>query len=323
MFLVLEVCSNVDLLKTIYFIKTFLTVIYLLAPILLLIKLMLELFNGLISSENVNWSILANKILTIISLFLILPIMNVVMNLVGNTSYSSCLEDATISNIKDLKSQQTVLDKLSENLANQISTVVDSAKVKASYISNSTNEGSKIGKRYNLSDSELTQIARLCKCEQGSAEGAKAEASLIANRYELFGKNYKSIYSYAKKSGWWACAKKMNNSKYDNSEVKAAVREALVLGDRNLDYWVDEHDCWNCNKNEYCSNGKQGDICSVKNNGVAISKVSDRSSYIENVSVIVNVHGATYTFSKFPTSKSDPFGYTKNAKNKYNELANK
>lgn len=39
-------------------------------------------------------------------------------------------------------------------------------------------------KRYNLTETQLKKIARLCVQEQGSVEGAKAEASLMANLLE-------------------------------------------------------------------------------------------------------------------------------------------
>ena len=39
-------------------------------------------------------------------------------------------------------------------------------------------------KKYKLSESQLTQIARLCVQEQGCIAGVKAEASLMANQLE-------------------------------------------------------------------------------------------------------------------------------------------
>ena len=38
------------------------------------------------------------------------------------------------------------------------------------------------------------------------------------------------------------------------------------------------------------------------------------SAYVKNKTVMKNRYGATYTFYCFPTSKSDPFGYTSEAK---------
>lgn len=53
------------------------------------------------------------------------------------------------------------------------------------------------------------------------------------------------------------------------------------------------------------------DIVSASNNGVKFNK-TDRSQYKQGVTVIKNRMGSTYTFWSFPSSVSDPFGYTDN-----------
>lgn len=161
-------------------------------------------------------------------------------------------------------------------------------------------------KRYNLSEDHLTRIARLCRQEQGSLSGAKAEASLAANLLETH-KNYANkygsdIYSFMRNSGWFYKAGYfMDNGEAPETYVEA-VRDVLVNGNRTLPLGVDEHDCLS-------------DIKSVSNNGTEINK-RDRDAYIPNVTYIVNTLGSQYTFYCFPSSGSDPFGYT-DANKKY------
>ena len=161
--------------------------------------------------------------------------------------------------------------------------------------------------KYELTQDQLEKIASLCYYEQGTAEGAAAEASLIANLFEIKGSSYGSgangLYNYVRTSGWFASASSHMDAKSASDEIIAAVKSVLVDGKRTLPGYIDEHDCISC------SRGGAGDITSVTNNGVAISK-NDKSSYIAHTSVIKTVYGATYTFYSFPTDTSDPFGYT-------------
>lgn len=156
-------------------------------------------------------------------------------------------------------------------------------------------------KTYNLSDSELKGIARLCQQEQGSVIGASAEASLMANRFELHGAPYSSLYSYVKNSGWFAKASYwMSQTGSLQNSILNAVKSVLVEGRRTLPAYVDEHDCFS-------------DISKATNDGTPIS-VTNRSAYVKNKTIIKNNYGSTYTFYCFPDSNSDPFGYTSESK---------
>lgn len=166
-----------------------------------------------------------------------------------------------------------------------------------------------LGQKYNLTETQLLHIANQCAHEQGSATGAAAEASLMANRFELNNKKYSNIYDYVKNSGWWAhSSSNMSGSPSVSSSVVEAVRQVLVYGNRTLPYYIDEHDCIKC--------GKTYDITKATNNGVEINR-DDRSQYISGVTVLYNRYGATYTFYTFPDKHADPFGYTAGAYKKY------
>ena len=56
-----------------------------------------------------------------------------------------------------------------------------------------------------LNDSEIWKLARLCRQEQGTIAGIKAEMSLILNRFNAYSK-YESIIEYVVKSKWWSGA---------------------------------------------------------------------------------------------------------------------
>ena len=174
------------------------------------------------------------------------------------------------------------------------------------------------GKSYSLTEEQLKGLASQCQAEQGSVEGAKAEASLMANRFELYGSKYSSVYDYVRNSGWFANSKKHMDNETPRNEILEAVRDVLINGNRTLPGYVDEHDCYNCNK-KTCNSGIRGDICSLTNPDrvyTDISSITNRSNYISQKTVIKNKYGATYTFYSFPTDRSDPFGYTQNAYNK-------
>lgn len=162
---------------------------------------------------------------------------------------------------------------------------------------------------YNLSADKVRKIAALCKQEQGSIEGAKAEATLASNLLRT-SKTYSNkfgndIYSFMRNSGWfYRAAYYMDNGSVDDDYIKA-VRSVLVDGKFVFPLGVNEHDC-------------KRDIKWVKNYGEVVDKY-DNSNYIPNVTRIRNVMGSEYTFYCFPAVGSDPFGYTDSNK-KYMEV---
>lgn len=157
-------------------------------------------------------------------------------------------------------------------------------------------------KKYKLTATQLQKLANLCVQEQGSVNGVKAEASLMANlletsvrRQEKYGTDGNGLYKWVREGGWfYRAAYFMDGSKVGSKYVEA-VREVLVEGRRTLPQYVDEHDCFS-------------DIKSI-----STGSVRDRSAYIKDVTIIKNRMGSTYTFYSFPASGSDPFGYTKEA----------
>lgn len=183
--------------------------------------------------------------------------------------------------------------------------------------------------RYNLTEDQLIQIASLCGQEQGHSnpKGAAAEASLMANKFEISGGEYAekysnsgdALYHYVRGTGkepkdwWWAKAPKFMDERRVIPEVLEAVRDVLINGNRTLPKYVVSHDCPNCGSYICKNSGKVGDICEVKTNGIKYTTekdVANRSNYIPHVSKVQNVYGSSYKiFYSFPSEAGDPFSY--------------
>lgn len=148
--------------------------------------------------------------------------------------------------------------------------------------------------KYDLTEFELKAIARLCQQEQRSPKGSAAEASLMANLFELMGKScgFKSLYSFVKNSGWFKDAETFMASVEDlDPDILDIAYQVLVLGKRTIPLYVDNHDCFSSIK--YINTGDK----------------ECREDYIPGVTKIYNYDGADYTFYGFPDEISDPFGY--------------
>ena len=154
--------------------------------------------------------------------------------------------------------------------------------------------------KYELTDDQLKQIASLAYHEQGTAKGAAAEASLMANLFEIKGSKYgegaDGLYNYVRTSGWFANSEKFMDSKDASNEIVDAVKSVLVDGKRTLPAYIDEHDMF-------------GDITLVETDGKNAT-INDKNSYTAFKTIITNRYGSKYTFYTFPDTNSDPFGYT-------------
>lgn len=147
-------------------------------------------------------------------------------------------------------------------------------------------------RKYDLTDKELKGLANLAKQEQGSIDGACAELSLMANRFEKQSK-YKALYEYVRKSGWFSRAAYWMDNGCAGATHKKHARYVLCHGLRTLPVHIDEHDCLS-------------DIVSLSS-----GDKTDRAAYRRGQTIIKNRYGSTYTFYCFPDKASDPFGYTK------------
>lgn len=150
-------------------------------------------------------------------------------------------------------------------------------------------------KKYNLTDTELQALANLAKQEQGTIDGACAELSLMANRFEKQTK-YKTLYEYVRNAGWFARAAYYMDNGDASATYKRYAKYVLCHGLRTLPADVDEHDCFS-------------DIAFI-----TTGSIRNRSDYKRGETKVYNTYGSGYTFYCFPDKSSDPFGSTKAGK---------
>lgn len=96
--------------------------------------------------------------------------------------------------------------------------------------------------KYNLSDSQIETIAILCqRLASDDLTLVAAEASLLANRFELYGFDNKNIVDYMISSGYWGADVSNYLQDHDvNEMVSYVIRDVLVNGHRVLPVYIDE-----------------------------------------------------------------------------------
>ena len=109
---------------------------------------------------------------------------------------------------------------------------------------------------------------------------------------------------------WWHPIKTGNYGATKlKPEVKEAVRKVVVEGQRKYPSYINEHDCISC-----------GDVLSIKTDGMSGNK-NNRSEYVRDRTYVYTVYKRNsdikyWIFYDFPDERSDPFGYTYDAKEK-------
>ena len=171
--------------------------------------------------------------------------------------------------------------------------------------------------KYQLTDQELTGLAAVAYSEQGSLEGAAAEASLMANLFELHHNGqchgvtggaglYKMVGAPRSDTEyfWFDRASTFIDTGHlaeyagggpVTPEMKAVVRSVLVDGKRTLPGYVDEHASTNL-------------VQYITTNGANYDD-TDKSKYIPHVT-IVHQPSSSYIYYTHVADSSDPFGYT-------------
>ena len=339
-------CENILFLRFLNYFNIAMNVLRFGVPMFLMVKLTLDVYHGIIDpNDNSSKEKIAKRIFASIIIFLIPTIVNLFLGFMEGVTgmtfnYSEC--NVNIKNITYYEKKKELEKKLLETQNNQelLAKYEEYQKELAELKSkqgSSDDSTITIGQKYKLSASELKGLCGVAKAEQGSINGAKAEATLMANRYELLSsssKYYKKgLYNYVRNSGWFAHAAS-HMSQGCPSDYLQAVRDVLVNGNRTMPLYIDEHDCFNCNSKR-CSNGNKGDICKLETNGTTISSmnsINTRSNkyYVPNVTKVYTLYKQSssikywtfYTFAKKAdgSNRGDPFGYTNAAKNKIDSL---
>jgi len=312
----MDVCTDYHFLSGILYVKMFIKVALIVVPLIIIILGMYDGFKAIMSGNQDDIKKIALNVarrVSIVAIVLLLPtVLNIIFsNLEGFSDtekrISLCYQNADSNTIAGLKRAR--LKELKEaNIKESEEYIVSynkekllQSKAKATSNADTSVSGQGNFQKFSLSDGQVTSLAALASQEQGTPKGAAAEASLMANLFELKGSTYGTgadgLINYVRNGGWFAKADHyMQNPNNVDQTTIDAVRKVLVEGKRTLPAYVDEHDCFS-------------DIVSATNNGAAIN-VSDRSAYQKNVTAVHNIYKSDYTFYSFPDTASDPFGYT-------------
>ena len=256
----MDACTNPDILKVIYFFQLILDIIKIIIPIGLIVMGMIDFSKSVITSdENAqkkNTSLFVKRLIYGVLVFIVPWIVETLMIWLGNiteeVNFTDCLENTEyiehyeqLNKQKEVPTQTSLIKELTEANKSEEKSLKDGKK------EGTSTDGTFIGTKYNLTDEQLKGIARLCQQEQGTPKGAAAEASLMANLFELNGSKYgqgaDGLYNYVKKSGWFYNASHyMSQTNSLNKDVYTAVHEVLILGKRTLPVYINEHDCIDC-----------------------------------------------------------------------------
>lgn len=317
-------CENVLFLRILSFFNTSINVIRFAVPIILIVKTTLDVYHQILDVNDTGFKEkITKRIFAAVIVFLVPTFINLFLNFletITNMSfnYSECI--ANIKNINYYIERKELAEKLAyeqesaENLA-KYNKYLEELNEKIQNSKTMTLDGMAlvIGQKYNLSDKEITNIAKVCQKEQGTAKGAAAEAELMINKYIIAEYNG-SLYEYLFHSSarkWWHPIKSGGYSSVKlKSDVKEAVRKVVNEGYRTMPFYINEHDY-------------HGDISKIVTNGKTLrgtSAIKNHSNYVKDSTVIYNKMGSVYTFYTFPDEKSDPFGYTAKAKEKIDKL---
>ena len=329
-------CSSYNLLKPLSVLVNIFNALHIIIPLILIIFIAIDFFKIVPSfdqdllKKTVTKSV--KRIISGVIVFFIPTIVGVINPILGNgDNIFSCFENLdNIDYYKELHDEKIEKQHLEALSSTSTTKEVITKTIVLNYDRFTSTAGSFVGEKYNLSDSDLQFLANLSYCEQGSPTGSAAEASLVANKYEIQGQGYSSIASFAK-NGWFSCA--WTNKVAPEANI-AAVKEALVLGKRTLPFYIDEHDCYVCRNrnysNSYCYNGTLGDICKIETNGTTMSSesnVSNHGNYKQNLTKVYTIYKEDdyikyWIFYTFPDESSDPFGYNTYFKDRYDRLNN-
>ena len=317
-------CNSATLVVIFNILKNLLDLIQIFAPILLMVSIAFTFIKLMMNPEEKKLvARIKNSFLAAVIIFMIPLFIDVTMNMLGyNFEISACWNNAIEVDYNPHYIKDSTEDKIVQNIFTDPSeyekgdknTSSDNGQSSSSSSSTSGNNqnfsntpdtitvsGTGNFTKYVLTDTQLKQITALALHEQGTPKGAAAEASLMANRFELYGSKYGTggtgLVNYVKTSKWFANAERnMNDFKIVTADAYNAVKKVLVEGKRTLPKYIDEHDCFS-------------DLTSVTTNGNAI-EIKNRGAYKAFNTIIKNRYGATYTFYSFPDTRSDPFGYT-------------
>ena len=338
----MDVCESLLFLRVIRLMNTGIRVIRIVVPIALIIKLFLDVYHDMMNNEGKRVKELSIKrVIAALVIFIAPVFVNLVLKLVevgsgDSFEYPYCLSSfenveyyETLAAIKKDIEDAEKRRKEEEYYAERRAKLQEELEELAKKIKIQDDAAIYLGQSYRLTNDELMGLCGVAKAEQGSIAGARAEASLMANLYELKTSGAKTgsgLYNYVRNSGWFSNAAKHMDWGCPNDYLNA-VRDVLVNGNRTLPFYINEHDCFNCSASHACLDVSKGDICKINTNGVdytSMNEIKNRSNYVRDNTKVYTYyysHGKDYwVFYTFPAANSDPFGYTESAKRRVESM---
>lgn len=155
----MEFCNNPEVLKVIMYIKIILKIVFWLLPILLLLMMGIDIFKGVIASDensmNINSKNVIKRVIYCVVIFFVPTIVSLVISMVDESletenSFLTCLTDASSEKI-DQKTLEYATSKLNEALVSNSLSDIETA---LSYLD---------GIKDNEIKSELEQKATMAK----------------------------------------------------------------------------------------------------------------------------------------------------------------
>lgn len=347
----LNICEESGFLSLVLLAKEIIDLISIFVPIILIVMIGVQVFKMVMGNVNEDFKKgikgITLKMIAAVCIFFVPVLVNLFLSMLNKNSYDSgnCWSNANSTVISAYRALEEAERKQKEEEKKEAKRKADEARQvladlrEAERVKNEE-EASKgamyltgnerfPGTKYNLTEAELLDLAKICASEQSGVIGAKAEASLMANLFEKkMGGSYKGVTggtglrNYVRNGGWFAhAASKMDDpNRKVSPEVLAGVRDVLVNGNRLLPAEVVNHDCWLCNA-KTCNNGdslihdptnKKGDICGLEINGVLYTDpafITNKKNYIRDKTIMYSIYGGKSIFFVFPNEHSDPFGY--------------
>ena len=210
-------CENSGVLSVVLFFKDIISFISIIVPIILILMVSVDVFKmvcGDTEVYNKKMSGTIKKAIAAMLVFFVPTFVNLLFSMMGIQSYkfSSCWINANkemIDQVKQLEEARRIaaeekeasekkksdeeriaLAELREQARIENEKEAEEAKKNNNSSSSSSSSGEVFSStKYNLTETQLIHLARVCKAEQGSVQGAAAEATLMANLFESRYKN--------------------------------------------------------------------------------------------------------------------------------------
>ena len=336
-------CTNYDFLRIVAVLKTLVTIVKIAVPLIIIVMGMLDFFKivseGTPEAAKKGAQTIFIRLVAGALIFFLPSIIDTFMGFVNGYSdaqntYTACINNSEkLDYYKELKEEQiahkkdekeATKEEAEKKKKKKEAAAVAAMAAKQTYDSSSTSEGTITGKKYDVSDSDISYIASIALCEVDEI-GLSAEVSQMVNRYELFSNHQGSIANYVRTNGFWQCANE-NNGRTPSESAKAKTKDIIVLGNRTLPPYVDEQDCPSCTCRR-CENYTY--IKSITTNGTTYTDYDSIRSmgppvYVQDKSRIVNKWGSRYTYYAHGCQERtcDMYGYTDEAFAKYKQMNN-